>query len=53
VQGTVVGDDRTAMEAAIDASAAASAATGAASAPPSEAPQGGVALNPNARTAMS
>jgi hypothetical protein len=44
VQGTVVGDDRTAMEAAMDASAA----TGAASAPPSEAPQGGVALNPNA-----
>jgi LysM repeat protein len=40
VQGTVVGDDRTAMEAAIDA--------GAASAPPSEAPQSGVALNPNA-----
>jgi LysM repeat protein len=44
VQGTVVGDDRTAMEAAMDASAA----TGAASAPPSEAPQGGVAINPNA-----
>jgi hypothetical protein len=40
VQGTVVGDDRTAMEAAID--------TGVASAPPSEAPQGGLALNPNA-----
>ena len=40
-QGTPVGDDRTAMEAAIDA--------GPSTAPPSEAPQsGGLALNPNA-----
>jgi LysM repeat protein len=40
VQGTVVGDDRTAMEAAIDA--------GPAAAPSSEPAQGGLALNPNA-----
>src|SRR3984885_14420065 len=40
VQGTPVGDDRTAMEAAIDA--------GPSTAPTSEAAAGGVALNPNA-----
>ena len=40
VQGTPVGDDRTAMEAAIDA--------GATTAPAPAAPQGGLALNPNA-----
>jgi hypothetical protein len=40
VQGTAVGDDRTAMEAAIDA--------GPSTAPASEAPAGRVALNPNA-----
>src|SRR5271155_3408014 len=40
VQGTAVGDDRTAMEAAIDA--------GPSTAPTSEAPAGGLALNPNA-----
>src|ERR1700688_713202 len=41
VQGTVVGDDRTAMEAAIDAGPSTAA-------PASEAAPGGVALNPNA-----
>ena len=41
VQGTVVGDDRTAMEAAIDASPSAAA-------PAPEASGGGLALNPNA-----
>jgi LysM repeat protein len=41
VQGTVVGDDRTAMEAAIDAGPSAAA-------PSSEAAPGGLALNPNA-----
>jgi LysM repeat protein len=46
VQGTVVGDDRTAMEAAIDASEAGGRSTAAAS---TEAPQGGgLAVNPNA-----
>jgi LysM repeat protein len=45
VQGTVVGDDRTAMEAAIDASAAGGQST---AAPSTEAPQGGLAVNPNA-----
>ena len=40
VQGTVVGDDRTAMEAAIDA--------GPSTAPRSEVSAGGMALNPNA-----
>ncbi|MGB6307416.1 MAG: LysM peptidoglycan-binding domain-containing protein [Steroidobacteraceae bacterium] len=40
VQGTPVGDDRTAMEAAIDA--------GPTAAPASEAPPGGLAMNPNA-----
>jgi len=39
-QGTVVGDDRTAMEAAVDA--------GQSSAPTSEATQGGPPMNPNA-----
>jgi LysM repeat protein len=43
VQGTVVGDDRTAMEAAIDSSAG---GPGAAAAP--EESQGGLVLNPNA-----
>jgi LysM repeat protein len=43
VQGTVVGDERTAMEAAIDASEGRSTA-----APSSEASEGGVAINPNA-----
>ena len=43
VEGTVVGDDRTAMEAAVDGGAGASAA-----APATEAPAGGVAINPNA-----
>ena len=41
VQGTVVGDDRTAMEAAIDAGPSTAA-------PASEAAPGGVAINPNA-----
>jgi LysM repeat protein len=41
VEGTVVGDDRTAMEAAIDAGPSSAA-------PPSEAAQGAVAINPNA-----
>ena len=41
VQGTVVGDDRTAMEAAIDAGPSTAA-------PASEAAPGGLALNPNA-----
>jgi hypothetical protein len=41
VEGTVVGDDRTAMEAAIDAGPSSAA-------PASEAAQGAVALNPNA-----
>src|SRR5882672_6454083 len=41
VQGTVVGDDRTAMEAAVDAGPSTAA-------PTSEAAPGGVALNPNA-----
>jgi LysM repeat protein len=41
VEGTVVGDDRTAMEAAIDAGPSSAA-------PTSEAAQGAVALNPNA-----
>ena len=41
VQGTVVGDDRTAMEAAIDAGPSTAA-------PTSEPAPGGVALNPNA-----
>ena len=41
VQGTVVGDDRTAMEAAIDAGPSAAA-------PSSEAVRGGLAINPNA-----
>ena len=41
VQGTVVGDDRTAMEAAIDAGPAAAS-------PSSEAAPSGLALNPNA-----
>lgn len=41
VQGTVVGDDRTAMEAAIDTSPSTASAA-------SEAPAGGLALNPNA-----
>jgi LysM domain len=41
VQGTVVGDDRTAMEAAVDAGPSAAA-------PPSEAASGGPVLNPNA-----
>ncbi len=41
VQGTVVGDDRTAMEAAIDAGQSASP-------PPAEATQGAPAMNPNA-----
>ena len=41
VQGTVVGDDRTAMEAAIDAGPSTAA-------PASEAAPGGVPLNPNA-----
>jgi len=45
VQGTVVGDDRTAMEAAIDASAAGGQST---AAPSTAAPQGGLAVNPNA-----
>jgi LysM domain len=40
VQGTVVGDDRTAMEAAVD--------TGPSAAPSSEAAPGGAVLNPNA-----
>jgi LysM repeat protein len=40
VEGTPVGDDRTAMEAAIDA--------GPSAVPTSAAPQGGVVLNPNA-----
>lgn len=40
VQGTAVGDERTAMEAAIDA--------GPSTAPAAEATQGGLALNPNA-----
>jgi LysM repeat protein len=42
VEGTVVGDDRTAMEAAIDGGPSTAASTTA------TAPQGGVALNPNA-----
>lgn len=46
VQGTVVGDDRTAMEAANDARAAAAGASTAESS--SEAPEGAVAINPNA-----
>ena len=41
VQGTVVGDDRTAMEAAVDAGPSTAA-------PPSETSQGGLVLNPNA-----
>jgi hypothetical protein len=41
VEGTVVGDERTAMEAAIDAGPAAAAE-------PGEAPSGGLAMNPNA-----
>jgi hypothetical protein len=41
VQGTPVGDERTAMEAAIDAGPAAVAG-------PAEAPSGGLAMNPNA-----
>jgi LysM repeat protein len=41
VEGTVVGDDRTAMEAAIDAGPSSTA-------PTSEAAQGAVAINPNA-----
>jgi LysM repeat protein len=41
VQGTVVGDDRTAMEAAIDAGSSVPLDA-------SQAPQGGLALNPNA-----
>src|ERR1700730_9361894 len=41
MEGTVVGDDRTAMEAAIDAGPSAAA-------PPSEAVRGGLAMNPNA-----
>lgn len=41
VQGTVVGDDRTAMEAAVDAGPSTAA-------PASEASAGGLALNPNA-----
>jgi LysM repeat protein len=45
VQGTVVGDDRTAMEAAIDASDAGARST---AAPSTEAPQGGLNVNPNA-----
>ena len=43
VEGTVVGDDRTAMEAAVDAGAGPSAAASA-----TEAPEGGVSMNPNA-----
>jgi hypothetical protein len=43
VQGTVVGDDRTAMEAAVDNSA-----SGATPPPTAEAPAGGVEINPNA-----
>jgi LysM repeat protein len=43
VQGTVVGDDRTAMEAAVDGSASASVPP-----PAAEAPAGGVEINPNA-----
>jgi LysM repeat protein len=46
VVGTPVGDDRTAMEAAIDASPAAAART--APQPDSGAPRGGLALAPNA-----
>ena len=45
VEGTVVGDDRTAMEAAIDAGGATGPAT---AAPNTEAAQGGVVMNPNA-----
>jgi LysM repeat protein len=45
VQGTLVGDDRTAMEAAIDASEAGARST---AAPSTEAPEGAVAINPNA-----
>jgi LysM repeat protein len=45
VQGTVVGDERTAMEAANDASEARGRSS---AAPASEAPEGGVAINPNA-----
>jgi hypothetical protein len=45
VQGTVVGDERTAMEAANDASEARGQSS---AAPASEAPEGGVAINPNA-----
>jgi hypothetical protein len=41
LEGTVVGDDRTAMEAAIDAGPSTAA-------PPSDEAQGGVTLNPNA-----
>jgi hypothetical protein len=41
MQGTVVGDERTAMEAAVDAGSSAAA-------PPSEAAPSGLALNPNA-----
>ena len=41
VQGTVVGDDRTAMEAAVDAGAPSAA-------PPAEAAPGGPVINPNA-----
>src|SRR5258708_4981143 len=41
VQGTVVGDDRTAMEAAVDAGPSTAA-------PPSGTAQGGLVLNPNA-----
>src|ERR1700694_5239724 len=41
MEGTVVGDDRTAMEAAIDAGPSAAA-------PSSEAVRGGLAINPNA-----
>jgi LysM repeat protein len=42
--GTVVGDDRTAMEAAVDASAT----PGAPTTTESQAPRGGLAINPNA-----
>ncbi|HEY4442931.1 MAG TPA: LysM peptidoglycan-binding domain-containing protein [Steroidobacteraceae bacterium] len=41
IQGTVVGDERTAMEAAVDAGPSSAA-------PPSDAPRSGLALNPNA-----
>jgi hypothetical protein len=41
IQGTVVGDDRTAMEAAVDAGPSTAA-------PPSATPQGGLVVNPNA-----